>query len=229
MALGVDAIEFDVHLSADGIPVVMHDPTLTRTTDGTGELARMTFDEIRKADAGARFTKDGGKTFPYRGKGHRVPAFEEVVEAFPTTPLLVEIKAPLAATEVRRIIEKHKASERVLVDSYHAEALKVFAGSGIAVGASREGAARLMWEIVTGRPITPITYKALCVPLSYYGMPLPIRRFAQVAPRYDCRVHVWTINDPAVARDLWTAGVSGIISDDPAVMLELRKRMPPMT
>jgi glycerophosphoryl diester phosphodiesterase len=149
-----------------------------------------------------------------------------VVEAFPTTPLLVEIKAPLAATEVRRIIERHNAVDRVLVDSFTTEALKVFAGSDIAIGATRSDAARLLWEIVAGRPITPITYRALCVPLSYYGMPLPIRRFAQIVPEYDCRLHIWTINDPDVARELWTAGVSGIISDDPGVMLELRRMMP---
>lgn len=226
VALGADAIEFDVHMSADGIPVVHHDPALARTTDGTGEIARMTFADLRRADAGARFTKDGGKTFPYRGMGHRIPSFEEVVEAFPTMPLLIEIKAPLAATEVRRTLEQRRAGHRSLVDAYDGEALKIFAGSDIAVGASRAGASRLMWEILTGRPITPLEYKALCVPRSYYGLPLPIRRFAQIARKYDCRVHVWTINDPRIAKDLWSAGVNGIISDDPAVMLELRESLP---
>ena len=221
IALGADAIEFDVHVSADGIPVVHHDPTLSRCTDGEGQIARMTFAELRNADAGARFTKDGGKTFPYRGMGHRIPSFEEVVDAFPTVPLLIEIKAPLAATGVRRIIEQRKAQDRVVVDSYHGGALKVFAGSGVALGASRSGSARLLWEILSGRQ-TPVDFKALCLPLSYYGVPLPIRRFAQVAPKHDCRLHIWTINDPAVARELWSFGVNGIITDDPAVMLQLR-------
>ena len=226
VALGADAIEFDVHLSADGIPVVHHDPTLARTTDGTGEIARMNFADIRRANAGAKFTKDGGKTFPYRGMGHRVPSLEEVVEAFPTIPLLIEIKAALAATGVRNILEGHKAAHRALVDSYHGDALKVLAGSEIAVGASRAGTARLMWEIVAGKAITPIEFKALCVPLAYYGLPLPIRRFANVAPKYDCRVHVWTINDPLIAQDLWSFGVNGIISDDPALMVRTRAALP---
>ena len=226
VAAGADAIEFDVHLSADGIPVVHHDKTLSRTTDGEGEIARLTFAELRKVDAGANFTKDGGKTFPYRGHGHRIPAFQEVLEAFPAIPLLIEIKAPLAATQVKRIIEQLGSIERVVVDSFRPEALRVLRGSGIATGASRDGIARIMRETLGGKPAGPVDFKALCTPLTYYGVPLPVKRFPRVASRHDVRVHVWTVNDPRVARDLWMAGVNGIISDDPATMLRERSRIP---
>jgi glycerophosphoryl diester phosphodiesterase len=226
VSLGADAIEFDVRVTADGIPVVHHDPTLTRTTDGTGEIARKTFAELRELDAGARFTQDGGKTFPYRGKGHRIPRFDEVLDAFPSTPLLIEIKTPLAATGVRQLIEKHKAESRCLVDAMDDRAVRVFADSTIATGAARNDVARLMREVLLNRPITPFGYRALCVPLSYHGLPLPVRRFAKVAPAQNCRVHVWTINDPSVAKSLWLAGVNGIISDDPGVMLSARNSLP---
>jgi len=222
VARGADAIEFDVRLSADGIPVVHHDPTVMRTTNGTGEIARMTFSELRKLDAGANFTKDNGKTFPYRGAGHRIPSLDEVIEAFPTTPLLIEIKTPLAATGVRNSIESHKAEERTLVDSFAPGALRIFANSSIPYGATRDDVARLMSEVVLGRAITPIHYRALCVPLYYRVLPIPVKKFARVAPKYDCRVHVWTINDPATAKELWAAGVNGIISDDPGLMLKAR-------
>ncbi len=226
VGLGVDAIEFDVHLSADGIPVVHHDPTIMRTTDGTGEIARMNFADLRKVDAGARYTKDAGRTFPYRGAGHRIPRFEEVVEAFPDIPLLVEIKAPLAATGVLNILKQRKSVERVLVDSFRPEALRVFAGSGVALGASRDGISKILRESLGGRAAAPVGFRALCTPLSYYGVPLPVRRFAKVSAKYDVRVHVWTVNDTRVARDLWLAGINGIVSDDPGSMLELRKSMP---
>lgn len=225
VALGADAIELDVHLSADGIPVVHHDRTLSRTTDVSGEIARMTFAELRRADAGARFSSDGGRTWPYRGAGHRIPSLEEVVEAFPSTPLLVEIKAPLAATQVRKIIEARKAEGRTLVDSYHYEAVRVFEGSDIATGASRRGTGRLMWEVLSGRLISPMRFAALSVPLHHYGMPLPVKRFAKAAAALGRCVHVWTINDPRVASDLWAAGVNGIITDDPATILRERSRI----
>jgi glycerophosphoryl diester phosphodiesterase len=227
VALGVDALELDVHLSADGIPVVHHDPTIMRTTDGKGEIARLTFDELRKADAGANFTKDGGKTFPYRGAGHRIPRFEEVLEAFPVTPMIVEIKAPLAATGVLEILKRRSFTERVLVDSFKREALRVFDGSGIALGASRDGIARILKESLGARTTGPVGFKALCTPTSYYGMPLPVKRFAKVAKKYGVRVHVWTINDTRVAEDLWLAGINGIVTDDPGTMLGLRARITP--
>ncbi len=226
VSLGVDAIEFDVHLSADGIPVVHHDPTIMRTTDGTGEIARMNFADLQKVDAGARYTKDEGKTFPYRGAGHRIPRFEEVLEAFPDIPLLVEIKAPLAATAVLNLLRQSKSLERVLVDSFRPEALRVFAGSGAALGASRDGISKILRESLGGRAAAPVGFRALCTPLSYYGVPLPVRRFAKVSARYDVRVHVWTVNDTRVARDLWLAGINGIVSDDPGPMLKLRESMP---
>ena len=222
VAAGADAIEFDVRVTADGMAVVHHDPTVDRTTDGRGEIARMTFAQLKELDAGANFTSDAGKTFPYRGKGHRIPSLDEVIEAFPSTPLMIEIKTPLAAVEVRAALERHKAEDRCLVDSLHGEALRVFAGSRIPHGASRGGAARLMKQILLGQRIASMPYRALCVPLSFRGLPVPVRRFAQVAPKFDCRVHVWTINSPAVATDLWKSGVNGIITDDPALMIKVR-------
>jgi glycerophosphoryl diester phosphodiesterase len=222
---GADAIEFDVHVSADGIAVVHHDPTVERTTDGRGAIERLVFDELREFDAGANLTLDGGKTFPYRGKGHRIPSLDEVIEAFPTTPLLIEIKTPLAATAVRIAIEDHKAQERCLVDSFSSDALRIFEGSPIPYGAASGDVAKLMSEVLFASAITPIAYRALCVPLNYRGLPLPVRRFAKIAPKYDCRVHVWTINSRRVARDLWNAGVNGIITDKPAEMLEERSRI----
>ncbi|MEO5904387.1 MAG: glycerophosphodiester phosphodiesterase [Gemmatimonadaceae bacterium] len=225
VALGADAIEFDVRLSADGIPVVHHDPTVTRTTDGTGEIARMNYVALKDLDAGASFTRDSGKTYPYRGAGHHIPKFEDVIEAFPSTPFLIEIKDSLAATGIREIIERHKAEWRCLIDSMDGLAVRHFENSSIAVGAARGEVASLMKQVLLRRRVPPMKYKALCVPLSYNGLPLPVRRFAKVAAEHDCRVHVWTVNDPATAVSLWNDGINGIISDDPALMLSVRARL----
>lgn len=226
VAIGADAIELDVHVSADGVAVVCHDPHVRRTTDGDGDIARMTFDDLRKLDAGARFTADGGKTFPYRGLGHRIPSLEEVLEAFPATPTLIEIKTPRAARATRKVIEGRQAEQRVVVDAMDPAALRPFADSAIPMGASRADVIRLMTELIFRRPITPFDYRALCVPLHYNGIPIPVRRFALVAPEQNCVVHVWTVNDTTVATDLWLAGIAGIISDDPAAMLRTRAKLP---
>ena len=183
----------------------------------------MTFAQLRERDAGSRFTRDNGASFPYRGQGHRIPSFDEVLEAFPSTPLLIEIKTPRAAVAVRKAIETHRADDRTLVDSMHAEATIVFSDSRIAVGASKPDVTRAMAEVLLHRPLTPFSFRALCIPLSFNGLPIPVRRFARLAPAQNCVVHVWTINHPAVAIDLWNNGVCGIISDDPAAMLRARQ------
>ena len=69
-------------------------------------------------------------------------------------------------------------------------------------------------------------YSALCVPLSYKRLPLPVRRFAQAAREHGRQVHVWTVNDPAVALSLWKDGINGIITDDPGLMLKTRATLP---
>ncbi len=93
----VDAIELDVHLTADGQLAVIHDETLDRTTDRTGRVATLTMDEIREADAGAGFTAEDG-SHPFAGQGLRVPTLPEVLDWLPDgLGLVIEIKAREAA------------------------------------------------------------------------------------------------------------------------------------
>ena len=117
VAIGVDALEMDVHLTSDGQVVVIHDPTLDRTTNLSGRVDRMTLTDLRRADAGASFTKDG-RTWPYRGKGLTIPTLEEVLTTFPAMPLLIEIKTPVASRAAREVIERHNAVDRCIVASF---------------------------------------------------------------------------------------------------------------
>lgn len=93
LAHGADILEMDVHLTADGVPVVIHDETVERTTDGSGLVRHMTFEQLKHLDAGYRFTADGGITFPYRGTGITIPSFEEVLQCFQGVPINFEVKA----------------------------------------------------------------------------------------------------------------------------------------
>jgi glycerophosphoryl diester phosphodiesterase len=225
VALGVDALEFDVRLTADGVAVVHHDPTVDRTTDGSGPVAAMTLAELRRLDAGARFTADGGRTFPYRGRGIRVPTLDEVLGAFPDTPLLVEIKTPTASRETKAVIDRHGAQARCVVDAFDAAALTPFRGTPIAVGAAQREVAWLLAAAMARMPVRSVGYRALCIPRFFRGIPLPVARFASMLAPLACPVHIWTVNDPAEARLLWEGGVRGIISDDPGTMLKLRSEL----
>ena len=219
VALGADALEFDVRMSRDGKAVVIHDPTLERTTNGSGAVNARTFDELQRVDAGYRFTRDGGRTFPFRGHGISIPTFEFVLSAFPGVPMIVEIKTRDASAEVRRLIECAGAASRVLVGAFDDAAIAPFRGTTIAHSASRRELVRLFGRaLLPGSPLR-MPYQALAVPPHTHGMPLPVRRFARMARGAGATTHVWTIDDPAQARRYWKGAVNGIITNDPAAIL----------
>src|SRR5687767_9287804 len=117
LALGADGLEIDVQLSADGIPVVIHDRTLERTTDRTGPVAGLTAAELERVDAGFHFTRDG--TFPFRGQGVGVPTLDAVL-AKHQTRIIIEMKGgePELARAVGRSIRRADAIDRVCVGSF---------------------------------------------------------------------------------------------------------------
>ena len=83
--IGVDVIETDVHLTRDGKIVIWHDPTLERNTNGKGTIESHTLSELKALDAGYTFTEDGGKTYPFRGKGVQLATLDEALKALPDT------------------------------------------------------------------------------------------------------------------------------------------------
>ena len=104
---GADFIETDVRTTADGKLVIMHDATVDRCTNGKGEIASMTFDEIRRLDAGVRF----GEGF----KGTQVPTFDEVLE-FAKDRLGVYIDAKrISAQDVVDAVRRHRMEDRVVL------------------------------------------------------------------------------------------------------------------
>ena len=218
---GAECVELDVHLSRDGVAVVIHDPTLDRTTDATGAVTSLSIEQIRRADAGARFTRDGA-SFPYRGAGLVVPTFEEVLRDLGDVPLLIEIKAPSAARETRRLIEHYGAESRCVIASFETSALEPFRGSRIAIGASALDVKRLLPRVVTRRPVRSLPFSVMCIPRRQNGIRVPIASLVRLTAPAGCLVHVWTINEPATARQLWRVGVHGIVSDDPGLLRQAR-------
>ncbi|HUR95103.1 MAG TPA: glycerophosphodiester phosphodiesterase [Gemmatimonadales bacterium] len=219
---GADALELDVRVTRDGAPVVVHDEVLDRTTDFTGTVRAHTLADLRQADAGHRFTADGGRTYPYRGAGLRIPTLAEVLWSFPTTPVMVEVKEPEVQDAVRRVLLEERASERCVVASEQAGALELFREEPFACGASGAEISELYWSVMLRRARPWPRYRALSVPLRYKGLPVPTRAFVAAARRYGCPVHVWTINDAATARRLWARGVAGIVTNVPDVVLAAR-------
>ena len=213
--LGADALEFDVRMTADGEVVVMHDPTLDRTTDFSGPARIRKLAELRAADAGFHFTPDRGATYPFRGRAVRVPTLGEVLERFPSTPILLELKEVAGQEKVRELVLHHGADARCVIASEHYDALEAFRGGRFRLAASGREIFRFWRASVFGKAPPPVDYHVLSVPRRHRLLPVVTRRFLAKARRMGIPVHVWTINDPRMARTLWRKGVNGIITNWP--------------
>ncbi len=224
VAQEADAFELDVRLTADGVPIVIHDATLERTTDRVGSVSALPLDEVQRADAGARFTPDGGRTFPFRGQGIRIPALTEVLRAFPERAVLLEVKEPAAQEAVRRVLLEERAVERCLPASEQDAALEVFRAGTFACGASGREIVELYRAAMFWRPLPQARYRLLSVPERYRGLPVPTRRFVAAARSLGCPVHVWTVNRASTAQRLWARGVAGMVTNYPDVMVAARDR-----
>ncbi len=225
VALGVDAVEFDLHVSLDGTLIVLHDPTLDRTTSGSGAVARLTLNALRGVDAGASFSTDGGQTYPWRGRGVTIPTFDEVVEVLPSDmPCIIELKTASATAPLLSALKRHGMQRRVIVAGFDTASTQPLRHEGLTLGASTADVTGLLLPSLLRRSIPRTHFRALCIPTLYRGIPLPIAAMVRAVRAAGIVTHVWTINDPAKARQLWEAGVQGIISDVPQLMLLERAR-----
>ncbi len=224
VALGADALEFDLRVARGGTLVVMHDATLDRTTDGSGDVAAHTAAELARLDAGARFTVDGGRSFPWRGRGATVSTFDEVIEALPRTlPLIIELKTPAATEPLRAAVRRHGIAPRIIVAGFDPATTRPLRGAGFALGASSPDVIGLLPQALLRLRAAPKQLQALCIPTRWHGLPVPIAALARTLRGSATVIHIWTVNEPAQALQLWRAGVQGIISDDPATMLAARR------
>ena len=120
MAEGADGVELDVHISKDGHLVVIHDPTVDRTTNGFGKVGRMTLTELKQLDAGSMFSP--------HFSGERIPTLDEVFDALPDDAVLgIELKSysvlDVVPRKVIEVVERHNADGRVIFLSYNPIAL----------------------------------------------------------------------------------------------------------
>jgi len=228
LAQGADVLESDIHLSLDGVPVLIHDAIVDRVTDASGSVADFTAETLRHFDAGYHFSPDGGRTHPYRNRDLRIPSLEEAFRHFPDTRFNLELKAPGSRliSETLRLVAKHRREAITLLtagdDGIMAELRE---GLGELENPVAQGAcARDIREFLrcaaagTHPPPGPM---ALQVPPDFGGQPLATEPLIEFAHARGVQVHVWTINDPAEMRRLLVLGADGIITDYPGRLADV--------
>ncbi len=230
-AMGVDVIELDVRATADGALVVMHDATVDRTTGGSGRVGEMTLGELKRLDAGYRWSPDGGSTFPLRGGGVTVPTLEEVFAALPRMRFVIEPKqgTPAPVKALCRVIDEHATAERVVVGSFSQEILDEFRREcpAVATSAGPLEVSKFLALHKTGLSgVYSPAMQALQVPEYAGGTRVLTEDFIAAAHERNLEVHAWTVNEAATMKALLEMGVDGIMTDYPDRLLTLVGRAP---
>ena len=227
--IGADVLEMDAHITKDGHIVLMHDETVDDTTDGTGLIEEMALDDLKQLDAAYEWSNDGGQTFPYRGQGIQVPTLDELFQKFPQMRYVIEIKLTKNPIDqpLCDLIRQHGMQDKVVVASFHDEAMQNFRATcpEVATSASRGEVTKfvILGKVFLSGLVRP-AYQSIQPPYDpqeSYNIPIMTKRFVREAHAKNVRVEPWTVNDPDLMKQYIEWGVDGIITDRPDLLVEI--------
>ncbi len=214
IALGADAIELDIHLTKDNVPIVLHDATLNRTTNGRGRVCGKTLAEVRRCHT-------------WR-KGQQVPTLEEVIDRFAKRTLLnIEIKGVRPTEAVLSLIGQKGIAGRVIISSNSVRnlqmakeripsirtALLYYATKGPARQVLFDSLSLFLFSLT--KRIVLARARAAKADYVHVAYPLISRRFVQELHKEGFLVTVWVLNQRPIIRRVAAMGVAGIISEYP--------------
>ena len=211
VAMGYRYLETDVRVTADGVPVVFHDPTLDRVTDRTGRVETLPWAEVAAARIGGR---------------EPVLRLEELLGAWPDVRFNLDIKAPGVIAPLARTVRRLGVADRICLGSFSdariAAARRLF-GPSVCTSLGPRGVAALRLSSYSPRAAGLVRIQAGCaqVPLQLGGRALVDERFVTAAHARGLQVHVWTVDDAEECTRMLDLGVDGVMTDRPAMLKQL--------
>lgn len=193
---GADAIEVDVRFSSDREPVVIHDETLDRTTNGSGKVSDQTLEHLRALDA---------------GKGEQIPTLSEVLSLVKALgpELVIELKEPgIEGRVVREIVEAGMERNVVIASFYHSSLLTMKAlAPNLKTGV-----------ILSSLPVFPVSVaRDAKADIIFQRYPRLTREYTEEARRNGLEIYVWIINTMEDFERVRGLGVTGIVTDNPCL------------
>jgi glycerophosphoryl diester phosphodiesterase len=226
VSLGVDGLECDVQLSRDGEVVIIHDPTVDRTTSGSGAVSDFSADELAHLDAGAKFGADSD--WPYRGLGIGVPTLRTFLNRYQSLPLVIEVKGddPEVADRALSLIREARAEDRVMVCGFSERVMTYVRRvvPHIPTSASRPEVQSARVRSFFGMKPRRSGYEVLQVPLRFRGRRVLWSGYVRAARRAEVPVHAWIVDRPEDLEAVIGWGVTGLISDRPDLAVEAARR-----
>lgn len=231
--LGVDVLEFDIHMTKDGHLVSIHDPTVDRTTNGTGTINEMTLEEIQALDAGDYFMDLEGE-YSFRDQGVYIPTVEEIFESIPDIHYNIEIKDTNDPDLYHEIVDKlwkllkrYDLEEQTLIASFDHDIIDIVSnvtdGEAIVSGGRQEITRFVIFHKIFLNGLYSNKVDAVQIPTKESGINLKDHNMIRGANKRGMGVHYWTINNQETMKELIDLGADGIITDRPDLMIELLK------
>lgn len=215
LAIGVDSIETDVHESSDGIAMISHDLSLSRTAGREVEVNQLTAAELRRVDL---------------GYGQSFASLADALDAFPHARFNIDVKSPGVVQPTINAVRSARAVHRVLVTSFSDARRRATVDglSGVATSAPLGAMAGILAAstLRMARRAQSILseFDAVQIPERWKGIRVVTPRLIALAHAAGVEVHVWTINDAESMERLFDLGVDGIVTDRSDIALELLRR-----
>ena len=227
--LGYRYLETDAHVTRDGVVVAFHDARLDGITDRKGAIGALSIAEVEAADAGFTFSPDGGRSFPFRARGVRVPRLEALLQRWPHARVNIDPKDDSCVEPLVALLDRLDAWDRVNVGSFSDRRLRRIrelsrGRACTSMGPRAVAVARIV--SVCGR-MPRQGADCVQVPIRTGGIRIVTAGFVRAAHRAGIHVHVWTVNDRATMLELLDLGVDGVMTDRPRVLRDVMAERPP--
>ena len=226
---GADGIEFDVRLSRDGVPVIIHDDTLRRTGLRPERVSDLSAEELLNVDAGSWFSLARGlSTDDYRDE--KIPSLRQLLEVFSTNNALLYLELKCATSEIPRIVaatsdllEDYSIGERTIVECFDLAAIEEMKrrAPGIKTAALFEPRFANPSALLSGQKLVARAVAAGAGEIALHHR-LANRRTVEAAHKAGLRVVVWTVDDPGWINRSREDGIDCLITNDPAGMVARR-------
>lgn len=246
---GVDVLDVDLQLSADGVLVVHHDETVDRTTDGTGDVGSMTYEELHALDNAYWFTPECSACtdrpegeYVYRGvrtgevdppegaepDDFAITSFEEMLERYPDHVFNIEVKGSHpddvpAAQELARVLAEHDSTDRAIVTAFDDDLAEAFheAAPEVAITPGLDAMTRY---VLGGQPL-PEGRSIVQIPPEYEGIEVLTPELVERAHGDGLVLWIWPNSreweDAEGYRQLLDMGVDGLNAADPATAVRV--------
>lgn len=217
-AQGFNYIETDAQATSDGVLILIHDPLLDRTTNGSGEISQVSWAEVSQL-------RDES--------GHAPMTVKAALDGFPDIDFNIDAKVDGTVEPMIELLRGSDYLDQVLVAAFSEKRLRRIrtAVPGVATSLGTSGVARLVLASILPSFLSDLVMKAVpgpsdgaaCVqmPMNFRGVRILSKKLIDIAHGHGLAVHIWTINEVKDMIEILDMGADGIITDRPSLAREL--------